>query len=179
MKHLNLRTGLLAVLAVLTLIYFGVGSGTFQAILPNKVQPKITSALASDARNNGIEFKGHESSGELYLDLVKFSGSNSMADLFRCFLNIAKATKDEHYSQVHLQRKGQDVFTLDGSFYQKTGSEFGTQNVIYTTRTFPQNLRRPGGGAAFETWTGGWLGVSSKQMEDFNNAMKQWIGSPD
>lgn len=179
MKNLTIRNALLAVLAVLTLVYFGAGSGVFQAVLPNKVQPKITAALSADSRNGGIEFKGHESNGDLYLDLVKFSGSNSMADLFRCFLNIAKATKDEHFSRVHLLRKGREVFSLDGSFYQRTGAEFGIQNVIYTTRTFPENLKRPDGSAAFDTWTGGLLGVSGKQIEDFNNAMKQWIGSPD
>lgn len=54
------------------------------------------------------------------------------------------------------------------------GVEYGTQNPVYTMRTFPENLYRPDGTAAFGTWTGGLFGVLGKQMEDFIEFHKQW-----
>ena len=41
-------------------------------------------------------------------------------------------------------------------------------------RTFPENVYRPDGARAFDSWTGGVLGVLGKQMEDFNEFHKQW-----
>ena len=54
------------------------------------------------------------------------------------------------------------------------GEEFGEQNPVYTIRTFPEHLSRPDGAQAFSTWTGGILGVLSKQMDDFNKFNKEW-----
>ena len=41
-------------------------------------------------------------------------------------------------------------------------------------RTLPENVFKMDGTAAFGTWTGGWLGVVGKQMEDFSEFHKQW-----
>ncbi|MNU11538.1 hypothetical protein D3C72_2594780 [compost metagenome] len=46
---------------------------------------------------------------------------------------------------------------------------------MYTIRTFPQNVWKLDGTAAYETWTGGMLGVLSKQMEDVNQFAKDWF----
>jgi len=41
-------------------------------------------------------------------------------------------------------------------------------------RTFPENLLKPDGSRAYQTWTGGLLGVVGKQVEDFNDFHRQW-----
>jgi len=48
------------------------------------------------------------------------------------------------------------------------------QNPVYTMRTFPQNVYALDGSPAFETWSGGLLGVLGKQLEDFSEFHKQW-----
>ena len=40
--------------------------------------------------------------------------------------------------------------------------------------TFPENLLKVDGSRAYPTWAGGLLGVSGKQVEDFNDFHRQW-----
>ena len=41
-------------------------------------------------------------------------------------------------------------------------------------RTFPENVYALDGAKAFPSWTGGLIGVTGKQMEDFAEFHKQW-----
>ncbi|BAV45427.1 Uncharacterized protein MLTONO_0524 [Mesorhizobium loti] len=63
---------------------------------------------------------------------------------------------------------------MDGDYFRQTGREREWQNPVYVIRTLPENLKRIDGEPAFDTWTGGWLGVASKQMEDHAEFHKQW-----
>ena len=53
--------------------------------------------------------------------------------------------------------------------------EFGTQNPVYTLRTLPENIRNLDGTHPYGTWTGGWLGVTSRQMEDLKQFSNDWF----
>lgn len=55
------------------------------------------------------------------------------------------------------------------------GAEYDTQNPIYTTRTFPENLYLLNGEPAYNHWEGGLFGVASKQMDDFKDAYTKWF----
>jgi len=46
---------------------------------------------------------------------------------------------------------------------------------VYTIRTFPQNVRKLDGTPAYETWSGGMLGVLSRQREDVNQFARDWF----
>ncbi|BCG73329.1 hypothetical protein MesoLj113a_44870 [Mesorhizobium sp. 113-1-2] len=63
---------------------------------------------------------------------------------------------------------------MDGDYFRQIGREREWQNPVYVIRTLPENLKRIDGEPAFDTWTGGWLGVASKQMEDHAEFHKQW-----
>ena len=65
-------------------------------------------------------------------------------------------------------------FVLEGDYFQTLGKEYGTQNPVYTMRTFPEKLYSPDGQRAFGRWSGGLLGIVGKQMEDFTEFHKQW-----
>jgi hypothetical protein len=39
---------------------------------------------------------------------------------------------------------------------------------------FPENLLLPDGSRGFPQWTGGWLGVGAKQMEDVTAFHRRW-----
>jgi hypothetical protein len=108
------------------------------------------------------------------LDLRGLAASNSEADVFRVVLQFAAAQKEQKYSMVKLNFKGDTRFELKGEYFQTLGEEYGGQNPVYTMRTFPENLLRPDGTEAFEKWTGGLLGVMSRQMQDFSEFHKQW-----
>jgi len=142
------------------------------------LQSKMSSVLNDDYRNEGIivsvHYKYYILPSTLVYNLKSISGTNSMADVFRVFLQFADSVKSKKFSIVELQFRGTTKFKLDGEYYNTLGEEYSWQNPIYTINNFPQNLMNLEGSSAYPEWTGGWLGVASKQMEDFNNFHTKW-----
>lgn len=142
------------------------------------LQSPISNVIDSDPRNKGIvvftHYKYFLVPNSLIFDLRQVSGETSPADVTRVLLQYAKSIKSSVFNDITLSYKGNPKFLLKGDFFHTLGEEFGTQNPIYTIRTFPENVFKLDGTAAFGTWTGGWLGVVGKQMEDFNEFHKQW-----
>jgi hypothetical protein len=64
---------------------------------------------------------------------------------------------------------------MSGSVFASLGSEFSAgQNPVFLIRTLPEKLRTPDGHPAFETWTGGLLGVLGAQLEDHAEFHRRW-----
>lgn len=142
------------------------------------LQGPLDQALESDSRNTGIEARAHYQNylnpSVIVFDLRAVAGDKSQADIFRALLQFASEMKDREFEAVELAYRGTTKFILAGRYFQQLGREYGTQNPVYTMRTFPQNLLRPDGEKAFPTWEGGLLGVTGKQIEDFGEFHKQW-----
>jgi hypothetical protein len=144
------------------------------------VQRPIASELQEDARNGGFVLKGHYklymNPSVLVLDLRRVT-SAAPVDLFRGIFQSAAAfaKANRKFDRVILSRSGKEVFSMKGDDFHELGSEFtGGQNPIYLIRTLPAILYRPSGERAFGEWTGGWIGVIGKQMEDANQFGQQW-----
>jgi hypothetical protein len=97
-----------------------------------------------------------------------------MADVFRVFLQFARAEERRSFQTVELAFRGQSRFALSGQYFSKLGEEYGVQNPVYTMRTFTENLSKPDGSRAYPSWTGGLIGVAAKQMDQFNDFQRQW-----
>lgn len=142
------------------------------------VHRHLASILKTDPRNEGVVAYAYYNHfvipGTLVFDLRSVGPENSPADIFRVVLQFAAAHKSSEYSTVRLAFRGETKFILKGDYFHTLGVEFSAQNPVYTMRTFPENLYRPDGSAAFGTWTGGLLGVFGKQIEDFTEFHKQW-----
>ncbi|HXS94149.1 MAG TPA: hypothetical protein VN736_06050 [Candidatus Limnocylindrales bacterium] len=138
----------------------------------------VDTTLGQDSRNHGIEVRVHYhnyiSPSVLSFDLRSVSGDNSMADVFRVFLQSSKALREHEFEKVELQYRGDVRFFLEGKYFKQLGSEFDFQNPVYTMRTFTSHLYRPDGTKAFPEWTGGWLGVMTKELDQFSEFHKQW-----
>jgi len=142
------------------------------------VQRPLSEVLKADERNKGIDARAHYQyyvvPSKLVFDLRDISETNSAADVTRALLQFAATQKEKSYAEVALAYRGTPKFKLQGTYFHTLGAEYGTQNPVYTMRTFAENVYQLDGTAAFGTWTGGILGVMSKQMEDFNDFHKQW-----
>ncbi len=97
-----------------------------------------------------------------------------MLDVSRVLFSFASNLKDRELDRVVLAYRGKPKFYLDGNAFNTIGREYGVQNPIYTLRTLPENVKRMDGSPAFDTWTGGWIGVLGRQMEDLNRFHHQW-----
>lgn len=142
----------------------------------NTLQAEMDTVLRSDPRNSGIlvSVGARDGGSTLVYNLTSVAPTNSMSDVFRVFLQFASAERDRDFKSVELSTRSRPKFLITGNYFKQLGQEYGTQNPIYTIRTFPENLSKMDGSRAFPTWTGGWLGVSSKQMTDFNEFHQQW-----
>ena len=138
----------------------------------------VKSKINEDPRNKGISFNIRYDyfviPSRIVFDLKSISVDNSPADVFRVLLQTASSLKNSKYSIVKLAYKGKVKFVIKGEYFSQLGKEYGFQNPVYTMRTFPENLYDVEGKQAYGTWTGGWLGVVGKQMEDFNDFHHKW-----
>lgn len=142
------------------------------------LQRPMNDVIEHDPRNKGIEvsvhYKTYVNPSVLVYDLTAIAGTNSKIDVFRSFLQFADKMKEYKFAKVELAFKGKTKFVLEGDYFQQLGREYGLQNPVYTMNHFPENLRLPDGTRAYETWTGGWLGVAGRQIEDFNDFHDKW-----
>lgn len=142
------------------------------------LQRHLAAVLDADPRNSGIEASAHYQfyvvPSVLVFDLRSVSGTNSQMDVSRVLIQFAESQKDKTFETVKLAYRGNAKFLLKGDYFRTIGREYGVQNPVYTLRTFPENVYRLDGSPAFGTWTGGWLGVLSKQMDDLNEFHQQW-----
>lgn len=166
-KLLGKAVGIVAVVAIFV---FALNYLTLQRPMSN--------ILESDSRNNGVSVSVHYdayvNTSELIFDLRKVSGSNSQTDIFRVFLLCADMLREKEFESVVLAYKGERKFQIDGAYFRDLGVGYETDNPVYTMRTFPENLYEMNGEAAFNTWTGGVIGVLQKQIEDFSAFSKKW-----
>jgi hypothetical protein len=143
------------------------------------VYKPASEAISSDSRNKGIEivvhYKSYINPSVLIYDLRGVTSENSPSDVTRTLFQVAKSLKDKKFDHVILCYKGREKFMLKGEYFYTLGVEYGSQNPIYTLRTLPENTYNLDGKKAFESWTGGWLGVLGKQMDDLNEFNRSWF----
>lgn len=142
------------------------------------LQRHMNEILKDDVRNKGVEVWVHYSwlinPNEIKYDLRNVSDNNSTADVTRILLQYSEKLKDKKYDKVILSYKGMSKFYFKGEYFQTLGEEYEFQNPIYTLRTMPENVYRLDGDPQYGTWTGGWLGVMGKQLEDLNSFAQDW-----
>lgn len=170
----SLRVALLAVLITIVAVFGVYSSGRWPGF--NRYQELADAALNADSRNAGMKFKLHTERELLVLDLVEASNV-SPADGFRALLTMAEALREESFARVYLARSGDQRFSIAGTYFHELGEERKNgQTPVYLTRTFPEHVAKaPEGSPAFETWTGGFLGVTTRQLEDFNEFSRRWM----
>ncbi len=161
---------------LLFLILCAVGIYAYNFII---IQSPINKNILEDERNNGVSVIAHYKyfviSNTLVFNIKKISSDNAPIDIFRIFLQSAEVLKNQNFERVDLASKGKTKFFIKGDYFKTLGLEYGTQNPVYTIRTFPENLFLITGEVAYDQWTGGIIGVASKQMEDFTDAYTKWF----
>lgn len=169
---------------VLSLI--GVGVVVFACLIALwnyvSVGSKAAGVINRDARNAGISVRAHfgyyVNPSVVVLD-VRHVDQASCLDALRVLFSFAGEMQHNKYSRLVLEHHGSPRFMLTGAYFQSLGSDYtGGQNPMYLIRTLPENVYYPNGQAAFGQWTGGWLGVLGKQMEDVNGFCRQWLDLP-
>ena len=135
----------------------------------------VRSALADEGDASIIAYRRWLlSPSQIVIDVRSVEGTQSMAGMDRLLLKSAEALQDRSYDRVVLAWRGQSRLIMDGAYFQEIGATRQTQNPVYTMRTMQEHVQNPDESPAFEVWTGGWLGVFGKQLEDHNEFHKRW-----
>jgi hypothetical protein len=154
---------------------------TLSSCTMNSISKEI---IANDSRNAGIKlnikYNNFLTRKNIVININDFEGSS--ADYMRVLLMSAKEISnikwggiksDKTFNKVYLSVNNKDKFYLEGEYFKTLGEEYGTQNVIYTMRTFPENVMNLDETHAYGTWTGGLLGVMNQQMTDLLDFSKK------
>ena len=170
------RTGLL----VATVILLLAAGSVLSVYLYNEIelQSPLDNVLASE-RNRAVtakaRFNNWIDTDTVVFDLKTVRGDASSMDVFRVLLQFAQSQKENKYSQVILAAYGEKKFIVPGDYFQQLGQEYGSQNPMYTVRTFAHHVSTMSGEKPFPEYTGGLLGVLGKEMEEFSDMNKQWF----
>jgi hypothetical protein len=166
------RTGLYVLLLLVM-----AAAVTFVALQTHKhsINSSVQAALAGETGAQTAVYRRDLLGGnDIVFDVQSVSGEMSMADMTRRLLKTADALKRSEFKRVYLAYHGQEKFYFEGSYFKQVGEEYGSENPIYTLRTMPENVHNLDGSPAFETWTGGLLGVLGQQMDDVNQFHRKW-----
>lgn len=160
--------------------WWWVAGGVFLAIAVFNLSVwwPVSQALGSDDRNSGFGLHAYRSAlvhpRDITLDLVTVDSAATI-DLTRGLFQAAEALKDREFGEVTLARGGKAVFVMSGADFKELGASVAAgENPIYLLRTLPAKLTLPDGRRAFGSWSGGWLGVLSGQMDDLNAFGPAW-----
>ena len=139
----------------------------------------VTTRLGDDSRNKGLGIAAYRTGllhpSNITLDIRRADGVAPI-DIFRALFQSAEALKEREFGKVTLSRGGKAVFVLEGEYFQDMGHAYAAgENPLYMMRTLPENLYEPDGSPAYGTWTGGWLGVFGRQMDDANDFAGDWV----
>jgi len=139
------------------------------------INSQVQTALVDEAGATTTVYRRDLLGGnDIVFDIQAVSGDMSMVIMTRRLLKTAEALKDADLGRVFLAYKGHEKFYLDGAYFKQIGAERQTQNAIYTIRTMPENVHNVDGSPAFQTWSGGILGVLGQQMDDVNEFHRKW-----
>lgn len=132
-------------------------------------------ALSGEDRATVVTYRSWlMSPTRIVFDIWSLNGEASMADIDRMLFKAASALKDRSYDGVILAYHGKARFLLDGERFRTIGEEWPDQNPIYVVRTIQQSITHVDGSEAFPQWTGGWLGVLGKELEQHRELHERW-----
>jgi hypothetical protein len=171
----NVPRNRLAILLVALLVIAPVAVWAYNEVT---VQKPLSRILISDPRNHVVKASAHYDGwldfNTIVFDVTDLSGDATRMDVFRLFLQYAQAMKESRVKRVILAADGKNKFVLDGDYFNELGREFDSQNPIYTMRTFPLHVTAMDGSHPFSEYTGGLLGVLTKEMDQFGELQDKW-----
>lgn len=110
----------------------------------------------------------------IVFDVWRVGPEGSMVKVDRSLFLAAEALKERSYSGVVLAHQGRGKFVLDGARFKTIGQEWPDQNPVYIIRTMQSDIKTFDGQPAFDSFSGGWLGVMLEEMKQHNQLHERW-----
>jgi len=130
--------------------------------------------LNKDIRNHVVNFNLSSDGKDLVFSVEDISNEGGPMDVLRVLFHTAEYFKDKKFERINLCFRGKVKFILKGVDFKVIGNDFGSQNPIYTLRTFPEKLLLSDGSSAYQRHQGGVLYLMKVQMEDLSGMNEAW-----
>lgn len=127
-------------------------------------------AVAGDVR------VGYTAAGNIVFDVRACKGDSRLIDPLHLLMQFGYKIKDTPIAYLSIASGGEEVYRLEKSDLDELARQYELGARIWAFDHWPERLKKPTGERAFESWSGGLLGVMKGQMEDLNEALRAWIG---
>lgn len=116
--------------------------------------------------------------GAVVLDLAKSHDSGARRiDCVHLLMQFAGKLDLRMVKKVVLAREGKQVYYVAATDLRELTSSYKAGGEPWAFHNLPERCRTMAGSPAYDTWSGGWLGVLAKQANDLNSFIDAWLGS--
>ena len=136
------------------------GTGRFGLDLRNvSLASKLASCPSREAVGGDIRV-GFTLDGNLVFDVRSCKGDSRLIDPLHLLLQFGYKVKDESFRRLSIASAGEVVYRLEKSDLDELARQYELGARIWAFDHWPERLRKPTGERAFESWSGGFLGVA-------------------
>jgi len=136
----------------------------------------LDSCPSSDGLDVDVYYGGYLSSDEVLFDYKGVEQYSSARLIDNAHLLLQFADKlDRDVRQLTLANNGTKLWHLNSSDFRELAEQYRLDARIWAFNHLPERLRHMNGLRAYDTWTGGWLGVMKEQTEDLSDMLETWV----
>ncbi len=118
---------------------------------------------------------GYTTGGNIVFDVRSLKDDSRLIDPLHLLMQFGYTIKDTSIDHLSIAAGGEEVYRLEKSDLDELARQYELEARIWAFDHWPERLRKPDGERAFESWSGGVLGVMQGQMEDLKEALKTWL----
>jgi len=119
---------------------------------------------------------GYTWTGDLVFDVKTLDRSETrLIDILHLFLQFGSKIANTGASRVTIAAGGREVFWIQKTDLDELSEQYRLGARLRAFNHWPERLRKPSGERAYESWSGGSLGVMSGQLGDMTDALRKWV----
>ena len=119
---------------------------------------------------------GYTPGGNIVFDVRASKGDSRLIDPLHLLMQFGYKIKDTSIDHLSIASGGEEVYRLKKSDLDELARQYELGARIWAFDHWPERLHKPSDERAFESWSGGYLGVAKAQIEDLNEALRAWLG---
>jgi len=119
---------------------------------------------------------GYTWTGNLVFDVKTLDRSETrLIDVLHLLLQFGGKIAHTGASRVAMAANGREVFWITMRDLDELSEQYRLGARIWAFNHWPERLWKPRGERAYESWSGGSLGVMTGQLRDVTDALRQWV----
>ena len=141
----------------------------------NGIREQLRSCESSGVIDVDVYYDGPFASDVIVFDLSdRLTAVARRIDPVHLLLQFVTKAKSSSLHRIVLAHRGVKLFYVSADDIEELASSYDAGGRIWAFNHLPERCRTMSGTSAYETWSGGWLGVAERQTEDLNSLLEAW-----